>query len=340
MPEQTAIAAIPWSSPEEIALSPFGVALEDPCYVGEPLEWVSEVEKDSRGIGIAVPNDGRIRGSVSQHCYIGAKLGSSDSRITDSDVFNHRDACLWIARDAGNCQSTASHFYGSRIAVYNEGGWQYRSTADTIADAILGALCDAQSKFTAAMSQHCYVRNFVLRGGDCELNGCTVNVQLAAKEITSFNVPGFTVYSGLAGIEIVGDGARIRGGHVVLTNWIHPLNTASGNAAIGIILGASDCIIDTNLIDGDGLDGSTGIYIPGQRHNIVINSNTRGFHDQSARILDMPGKYTALDITLRMDGFKKPIGDYIDLAPGWTGSIRLIDTSTGKVHSLTEGRAA
>ncbi len=327
----TAIADIPWASPDEIALSPFGVAVEG----GTGL-------RDIRGTGATVPTDGSLFDQRISHCYIGARLVSSDTEISRCRLFNNRDVCLWISRDAGNCQSTNVHCYGARIAIYNEGGAWYRSNHDTAADAYLGALCDAESKFIGTFFQHNLIRDCVLRGGNCELHACTVNVQREAKEANSFNVPGLPAYSGKAGIQLDGGDGRVLDCLIVLTNWIHPAHTRSGNAASAVIVNAPNCTIRSKLFETDGVDGSRGIVVTANADNLVVDCEVVGFQEPGDRILVVQdaANTKGLDITLNIKGAVKPVGDYIDIGAGWTGTIRLIDTATGRVFKLPEGKAA
>ncbi len=296
MPPTTPIAAIPWTDAVELGLSAFGVALEA-GYVAGALAGVSKWIGDIRGVGISTINDARIRGAVSQHCYVGVILGSSDSRITDTDSFNHRDACLWIAKDAGNCRSLGNHFYGSRIAIYNEGGEGYQSTADRAEDSFVGTLCNAKSKFVGTFLQQNLVRDVVFRGGYCQLIDCDVRGQLETNEHNAFSVPGLPNYSGKACIQLDGGAAIIDGGVVELTNWIHPANTPTGKAATAIIVNAPDCTIRTKLIDSDGLDGSIGIYVTKNATNCKVVCDVIGFNGPTDRMIFAEPGVTGLDAT-------------------------------------------
>ncbi len=298
MPPTTPIAAIPWTDPYELGLSAFGVALEA-GYVAGALSGLSKWIGDIRGVGISTINDARIRGAVSQHCYVGVNLGSSDSRITDSDLWDHRDACLWIARDAGNCSSVGNHFYGSRVAIYNEAGEGYQSTADKVEDSLIGALCNAESDFIGTRFKQNMVRDVVIRGGDSGLYGCKVKVQLETKEHNVFAVDGLPSYSGKAGIQLDGGGAIIDGGLVNLVNWIHPANTPSGNPAKCIIVNAPDCIIRTKLIKSDGLNGSIGIYVTQKATNLRVDCDAIGFNAPLDKMIVVEPGVIGLDATFR-----------------------------------------
>ncbi len=293
----TPIAAIPFTDPTELGMSAFGVALAGPLVLATPLQTAYASAGGNRGIGILSGNDGRIRNAVLSGCYVGAKLGSSDSRITDTDSFNHRDACLWIAKDAGNCRSLGNHFYGSRIAIYNEGGEGYQSSADRAEDSFIGALCNAKSKFIGSFFQQNLVRDCVLRGGDCELFGCDVRVQLETNEHNAFTVDGLPSYSRKAGIQLDGGGAIIDGGIVNLVDWIHPANTPSGKAATAIIVNAPDCTIRTKLIDSDGLDGSIGIYVTKNATNCKIVCDVIGFAGPTDKMIQVEPGVVGLDAT-------------------------------------------
>ncbi len=296
------IANVPWTDPTELGMSAFGVALV-PDVVSPPLAAI-ECRSGVRGLGISVTSDGRIRGAESWQCYVGARLGSSDSRITDTDLWDHRDACLWIAKDAGNCRSLGNHFYGSRIAIYNEGGEGYQSTADRAEDSFLGALCNAKSKFFGTFLQQNLVRDLALRGGNCEVNGCDVRIQLETKEHDIFNAPGtpfyepsLPTYYGKAGAQLDGGGAIIDGGIYELTNWIHPANTPSGKAATAIIVNAPDCTIRTKIIDSDGLDGSIGIYVTKNATNCKVVCDVIGFAGPTDHMIIAQDGVVGLDAT-------------------------------------------
>lgn len=336
-----ALPAIMWTSEAEIARSPFGVALEDGILGSLPLNWITEEINSIRGTGISVANDGRIVASVANRCYTGAKLGSSDSRITDSDLFNHRDTCLWIARDAGNCRSLGNQLYGARIPLYNEGGEGLQSTADRIEDGMIGTICDAKSKFVGGFFQQNLIRCAVLRGGSCVMDACEIRVQRNTREWDTFNVPGLPSYYGTAGVEIVGNGARVRNCQFTLDTYCHPANTVSGRAATGLIIAADDCTVEgTDIDDNAGMiEGSTAITISGQRNGLKIRSSHTGFHGPGERVLIANAPCQRLNVVLEIE-LRKRIKDYIDLVPGWTGKVQVVNKINGNVTTLPEGQAA
>lgn len=334
------IATIPWTSPAEIALSAFGASLGDGYTAKEPLERTSENVTNYRGIGIKVANDGRIADSHSIHNYVGACLGASDSRIRDSDLVNNRDIGLWIARDAGNCQSLMTHCYGARIACYNAGGAWYRSQADTFADSLVGFLGDGgNATICNTLFQHNAVRDCVFRGGVQHLSDCLIYCQREVKEFPAFIVPGLPEFYAKVGVEL-GDECSLTGGLVELTDWKHPANEYSGRPAEAIWVNGDDVRIATLLKDNDGIDGSIGIRVKRAVRNLRIDCTVVGFHDKNARIIVFDDPHCkGMDITLRVNGYQKPIDDYIDVAAGWTGTLKLVNTASGAVKTFTKGSA-
>ncbi len=338
MPTLPPLPEVMWTDPTEIALSPFGVEINPPDSVGVPYAPLTDQVGGNRGIGIYVANDGRIRGSYSKSCYTGARLGSSDSRITDTDSFNHRDACLWIAKDAGNCSSAINHFYGSRVAIYNEGGEGYQDTSSKVEDSFLGALCDAESSFVGTRFKQNLIRCAVLRGGNCTMDACKVRVQRNTNEWNTFDVPGLPSFSGTAGIEVVGDGARIRNCDVTLDTYCHKANTPSGKPSMGVLIGASDFEFSGEADDNAGIDGSIAFFIAGQRDGIKIRSKHKGFHLPDQRVFAAKEK-CRFDVLIELE-VRKPIGQYVHWPPGCSGRFQYVDLRNGDLHSLPVGRAA
>jgi hypothetical protein len=339
------LAHIPWTSDEDIKRSAFGVPTGQNGIApeGEIPTVRNQIFQNYRGAGIFTKaGDGRIIDCISRHNYVGARLASSDSEIRGCRLYNNRDACLWIARDAGNCQSTQNHCYGARIACYNAGGAWYRAVQDTYADALIGYWGDGgESVLTNVLFQHNTVRDALLRGGDQHMVNCIVKVQREVKTGQTFSVPGMQVYARKVGVELGGE-CSLRGGLVQLTGWKHPLNEFSGQPAEAIWVTGDGCVIDTHLIDGDGIDGSIGIRTKGARRNLRVDCIADGFQQPNERILvvDDAAHTNGLDITLRINGAVKPIRGYIDIGAGWTGSIRLIDTANGKTMSLPQGEGS
>jgi hypothetical protein len=343
------LAHIPWMSAEDINLSAFGVSIGRDGLVptGDVPTIRNQIVQNYRGTGIVTTAaDGRIIDCISHHNYVGARIGSSDSEIRGCRLYNNRDACLWIASNAGNCQSNQNHCYGARIACYNEGGAMFRSVNDTYADAYIGHLGDVkgggsnQTMLTNCLFQHNTVRDCVFKATGCHLLNCIVNVQRDVKKLNTIDIPGVGSYAGKVGVEL-GWRCSIRSGQIVLTNWKHPHNEYSGKPAEAIWIRGDDVVLDTMLVDDDGLDGSIGIRTKGARRGLRVDCFVNGFQQPNDRLLiiENAARTNGLDITFRINGAVKPIGGYIQTGPGWTGSIRLIDTSNGKIISLPEGQA-
>jgi hypothetical protein len=192
-----------------------------------------------------------------------------------------------------------NHFYGARIAIYNEAGEGYQSTADRAEDSFIGTLCNAKSKFVGTFFQQNLVRDVVFRGGWCQLIDCDVRVQRETNEHNTFAVDGLPSYAGKAGIQLDGGGAIIDGGIYELVNWVHPANTPSGRPATAIIVNAPDCTIRTELIDSDGLDGSVGIYVTKNATNLRIDCDVIGFNGPTDKMIVVEPGVTGLDATFR-----------------------------------------
>jgi hypothetical protein len=337
------LAHIPWTSGEDIKASAFGVSAGRDGVVpaGDYPTVRNQIVQNYRGAGIFTrAGDGRIIDCISRHNYVGARLGSSDSEIRGCRLYNNRDVCLWIERDAGNCQSTQNHCYGARIACYNAGGAWYRATQDTYADALIGFWGDGgQAVLSNVLFQHNSIRDALLRGGDQHLMNCIVNVQREVKDWKVFNVDGMQSFAGKVGVEM-GSGASIRGGFVALVNWKHPANEYTGRPAEAIWVRGDGCVIDTHLFDRDDIDGSIGIRTKGGRRGLRVDCFVHGFQQPNERLLvvEDAARTNGLDITFRINGIVKPIDGYIKTGPGWTGSIRLFDTATGKTMALPQGQ--
>lgn len=338
------LAHIPWTSADDIKRSAFGVSSGKDGLVpaGDYPTARNQIVQNYLGVGIFTKaGDGRIIDCISRHNYVGARLGSSDSEIRGCRLYNNRDVCLWIERGAGNCQSTQNHCYGARIACYNAGGAWYRATQDTYADSLIGFWGDGgQAVLSNVLFQHNSVRDALLRGGDQHLSNCIINVQREVKQWDVFNVEGMQPFFGKVGVEM-GGGASIRGGYVALVNWKHPVHELSGRPAEAIWVRENGCVIDTHLYDRDEIDGSIGIRVKGARNGLRVDCVTEGFHQPKERLLvvEDAANTNGLDITFRINGAVKPIDGYIKIGPGWTGSIRLIDTANGKTMALPQGQA-
>ena len=334
---------IPWVSAEETKRSAFGVSFSRDGLVptGEYPTVRNQIVQHYRGNGIFTrAGDGRIIDCISRSNYVGARLGSSDSEIRGCRLYNNRDACQWIERDAGNCQSNQNHCYGGRMACFVGGAW-YRATLDTYADALVGYWGDGgQAVLSGVLFQHNPVRDALLRGGDQHLANCIINVQREVKNWNAFNVDGWQPYYGKVGVEM-GYGASIRGGYVSLVNWKHPLDEVTGRPSEAIWVNEDKCVIDTHIYDRDDVDGSVAIRVKGKRKGLRVDCMTEGFDRPQDRLLVVEDGANArgLDITFRVDKFVKPVNGYIDIAAGWTGSIRVVDTA-GKSHPLVQGRGA
>lgn len=354
------LAAIPWTDTAEIALSTFGVSVgEDGPDECETLTRVSRKRVENfRGLGITANNDGRISECISTDNYIGAKLTSSDARIIDSDLFNNRDVGLWVAASAANCVSTHNHFYGARIACYNEGGEQFRSSNDTFADALVGYLGDtvgggsAQAVISNALFQHNLIRDVVFRTWACRLVDCVINVQKQATVHNQFSISPITWVSlnggthKKVGVQFDGNENSISGSVVELNTYIAP-NTASGVPAEAIWINGDSCkVVDTYIVDADGVNASIGIRILGTRSDVKIDATFRGFADANAKclIIDSPGNCVGLDIKLRIPvgsggSAKTTLAEYVTIGTTYKGRIELINTTTGAVTTYVDGVA-
>lgn len=349
------ISDIPWTDTAEIARSAFGVSLV-PDVATAPFA-VPTWRSDVRGVGMSVGDEGRIRAGLTQHSYVGAKIGSSDSRIVDTDSFNHRDSCLWISSGASNCESISGHCFGARIAVYNEGAQQFRMNGGTIADSLVGYFGDVkgqgsnQSTFTNVLFQHNMVRDCVFTCTSGHLVNCIVNVQEDVIDWNTIDIPGVitrsTVGKGNAkvGVEL-NSRCSIRGGVVELEKWHlvdkdtgKDLNTPSGRPceAIRVMPNSELVVIDTLLVDGQGINGAVGIHIVGPCHGLKIDCMVYGFDQPNSRLLviDDPAHVTGLDVTFRVKAVK-PFSGYVT---GSTGSVKIIDTASGKTIPAPQGKA-
>lgn len=336
------IAAIPWTDATEIDLSPFGVGFKD----GITAKLLSGKPPYTRfrGTGIVSLADGQIFDCKSETNWIGARLLSSDCEISRCRLSNNRDAGLWIAAGAGNCQSLNNHFHGARIACYNEGGETFRSTQDTFADSLIGYYGDTkaggsgQTTIVNGHFQHDSVWDVVFFGWACKLENCTLNVQREVVANSRFRIPGFPEYDSKGGVLLAGNEGSIRGCDISLRDWKHPLNQYTGRAVPAVVVWADDCeITDSNLVDADGLDGSVAVEIAGQRSGLKIDCTVRGFTQANERLISFAqgARCSGLDATFRIRGGERPITTYIDAGADWSGTWKVIDRSTHTTCTVT-----
>jgi hypothetical protein len=278
------------------------------------------------------------------------KLPSSDTEIRGCRLYNNRDACLWIAAGAGNCQSLNNHCYGARIACYNEGGGPFRATNDTYADAYIGFFGDVKSSgsnqnvLTNCLFQHNTTRDVVFRASGCHLVGCVINVQRDVQTYNQFTraLPGINYADKKVGAQIDGERCSIRGGTVELLDFKHPAHEYTGDASEAIWINGDLCTVETVLVDYDGVNGSIGIRVLGACKGLKIDCMTYGFHQSNDRIIVFHPTLVsnAIDVTLRVSGITtKSIDDYVDIGSGWTGSFKVINTTTGATTTFVEGSA-
>lgn len=352
-----ALEQFPWTSKLDIGRSPFGVTAgkDGLVPVGELPTARNQIVQNYQGTGIlTTAQDGRIFDCISRHNYIGARLGSSDSEIRGCRLYNNRDACLWIAAGVGsaNCQSTQNHCHTARIACYNEGSQAYRAVNDTYADSLIGYFGDVkvagshQTILTNVLFQHNMVCDCLLAATSGHLVNCIVNVQRDVNEWNSIDIPGVlkrsTKEDGKPGV-VLASRCSIRGGVVTLVDWLHPVHTPSGKPCecVRIARGSELVVVDTSLVDNQNVDGAIGVRIAGPCSGLKVDCVAYGFKLPASRLLviDDPAHTNGLDITFRINGATKPIGGYISTGAGWTGSIKVIDTATGKTMVLPQGKA-
>lgn len=347
------LATIPWQDVTEIGLSAFGaphVANSTTRFITRGLE-----ASNYRGAGLVSPSDGSIFDCRSHDNYIGAKLLTSDAEISRCRLYNNRDTCLWIANGSGNCQSLNNHCYGSRIACYKEGGGFCRFLQDTYADSFIGYLAYGwQDTLTNILSQHNTVRDILLLGNTQSMVNCVVNVQKAVNEHTGLDISGVITRSCVpyasgfrkVGVE-VGDVCSIRGGLINLVDWVHPNHTASGQPSecVWINDAATGVVVDTALVDGQGINGAVGVRVKGSVKSCKIDITTQGFAGALSKLLvvDNASSCDGLDVTLRItdNTSGKTLADYVDIGTGWTGvPIKMIDAFNGTYTELAVGSAA
>jgi hypothetical protein len=367
------VPTYPQSDGTEKDLSPWGATYTaDGIGLDGQLATVQNVlVHHCRGIGIAhQQGDGRVLDSEVYNCHTGIRVPSSDMEIRRCRIYACRDACLFLARDSGNIQSTDNHCYGSRIACYNEGAFPYRATGDTYADAWIGyfgSVYGIRTVITNVLFQHNTTRDCVFSNYACSLEACVVEVMRDVQTYNQFASPTALVpnYADKkVGVELDGENCSIRGGVIELNNWINEgvPHIVTGDGAEAIRVTADGCVIETDLRDSDTVNGSIGIRISGARKGLKVDcfvagfdGTKDGFEGTNDRILKFTGTANnsqGLDITLRGD-FQKNIKNdddmpsetdgvekYIDIATGtWTGTIRFINTRNGDIRVLTHGHA-
>jgi hypothetical protein len=368
------LAATPWTSQTDIDRSNFGVASVADGLTSTTTPFEFPTVRFQRcenwfGTGIVTGSgNGRVTDCLSGNNFVGCKLSSSDSGAAGNFFFNNRDVGLWISGVGGssNCQSMQNHCFGARVACYNEGSGAFRALNDTYADAFIGYYGGIvgggsnQGVLTNVLTQHNLIRDIVFRASGCGMVNCVVNIQKAVSDWTDINIEthnGNSVHDivrsidgadeAKVGVEL-GDRCYIRGGTVEFEDYyLVGVHTPSGDPCEGIwVTGGSSLVtIETNIIDNHAIDGAVATRLKSSAFTpikgVYIDCPTYGFHQNNSRLLavDSGSHADGLDITYRLDYMAKPASGYVDIGSGWTGSIRLIDESTGEETSLHEGRA-
>lgn len=341
------LADIPWTDPADIARSPFGVSAEgvsgklDNAVPGADYPTArNQIAQNYWGAAfITKTGDGRIVNCIGRHSYVGVRLGSSDSSITDTYCIDNRDAGLWINANAGNCKSSNTHAYGARIACYCSGS-AFRATQDTYADSFVGFLGDWQGSganqtiLTNVLFQHNTAADCVFKASGCHMVNCIVNVMRDEQKYNTFNLPGFWSSSRKFGVYL-GSRCSIEGGTVELLKF--STHALSGNGAEAVWVAGDDCVIQTHFVDDDGIEGSTVARIKGGRRNLKIEATLTGFSQHGDRILvfDENASVNGLDETIRVDG-SRPVTEYVDASADWHGTATVIDTKHNVTMTITK----
>ena len=200
---------------------------------------------------------------------------------------------------------------------------------------------------------------FQASGG--HLLGCVVNVQRPVLD-NGFDTgnPAVPTFQNKVGVQFDGERCSFRGGSVEMHWYKHPVEDYDDDPmtepATGIVINGNLCTVETTLVDfdkhpteyvaGDASDRTRGIKITGGRRGININCWTVGFNQEDERLLVVEGGIPKdLQCVFRgaFDDLTDPgdetagVKKYIDIPEHWTGSIQLIDTTTGTVRDLDEG---
>ena len=363
------IGKFPYADAQEIARS--GWCETDGCdgiYLDGQGATVDDVRVHSfRGIGITSRTGGlAVRRAKSYRNYVGVRLTGSDSSIADSFIFDNRDCCGWLPASAGNVQSSQTHYYGARVAFYNEGGQGFRSTNDTMADAAIGYLGNTHGSgsgyavLRGVHLQHNHVRAAILRSGPVTMTGCIIQVPQQINNARFAGIiPRLPDYEGCVGLDVQAPWVSVTGGSITLTHYHHGSWPGPFTAAEAVWLRALDwgpwaadfCTIECPLLDADRLNGSIGIRVTGPRKGVRVNcpigmeppraaDGSRG-NDHWTHALDrvlVVEHATLRDCQFTFRGTQQDLltnpEKYVDLPAGWRppgsgNAVTLIRADTG-----------
>ena len=279
--------------------------------------------------------------------------GTSDSCFIGNTVFNCRDYGLYIPSLAGNVYSAHNHYYGcnpdddttTSAAAYIGSSCVYCNfTDDRFADSIVGVknVYGQGISFVNCYWQHNTLYDLFLTGATgCQLTNCNISCMRSSTQYGANGKYGIWCESG-------SDRFTMQGGSINLATFATGI-TPNGYATCAIF-GADYCSMDNvSLTDEAAINGSKAIVLSGARSGFRAKGiKITGFEGTTSRVLvaasapqdidcEFHGEFVDLTNpgTEDVSGIKK----YIDIAAGWTGSIKLIKGSTGATVSLTPGTA-
>lgn len=350
------IASSPANSSNEISRSDFSVAANPdqnqttllPEEIAEK-RWI----ENYRGIAIQTTNDGRVFHNRCDRNYVNCVVGSSDTEVSHNVFSNPRDVNLLIKRDSGHVYTSHNHCYGGRFAGILEPTNLYTSDQDTFADALFGFYFTGwDSKFNLTTLQHNKTRDFVIQGFGCSLSDLTCYVQretvIAERSISLAGYTLFdpTVFDRKAGIEVQGYNNRITEALIKLDTFLHNLSTPSSLPALAaVVINGDTTTLTGQIIDGDEINGSTGILFRGHHSGCVLRLDTdeaswclpdSDVPDPTAKLIrfDQNSRMTGLDAVIRVPRAAK-LSDLVDLRSDWSGRITVWNMVSGKIETLS-----
>jgi hypothetical protein len=316
---------------------------------------------DFRGAAFQPRSTGvRIFDCRTQRNWQGIIIRGSDCEISRTRIAASRDFGLWIMRDAGNTQTFGNHIYGARVACYYAGN-SWRSVEDTFADAPIGlwiANYNDGPRITQVLFHHNWGKDIHIQANRTTISDSTINAALKRTE-TAFSetvhLPYDTTprtFSEDGNASVVIDSSTGGGDDVSFTNsqctFTDYQSGTPANDAKDLFVLASGCdrgnFDNIRISDGDGLNGNRLWVVTNAVSGLRIRAELTYTPNAADRLLVFSSadatNVEALDIEIRGPGLDTANpGNNIDLDDGWTGSIKLINTTTGAESSISEGAA-
>jgi hypothetical protein len=280
-------------------------------------------------------------GNVVGSSFTAIECASSDSICIGNVGAGCRDYGLWAKGATGHIKWIGNHMYGLKYAgVVSDGATEIQSIGNSWADSEYGFFgAGPDIHLRGDVIKQNYGGGVIFGGSLCSMEGCMVKVSRTVSiDPVAPNI----------GVEFNSSApsGQIRGGYIQLTNydqggqWV-----LTGHASHAVKVSANNCYVDTYVEDLDSVNGNKLLWVTGNTKGLIARITvTAGFEDARDRLFDHDAadgtNVDGLDIEIRSPTADTASpGNDIDIDGGWTGSIVLINTTTGARSSIPEGTA-